>query len=100
MKLKDVSFKLQQRIDAIVTNPKYKAEQRKKRLIVDDWNAVIGDKEHYTQDAKLKAIYLAYEGMVTSKIADMLTLDELVEFTNVITTEMENTMFNSWKRRK
>lgn len=91
---------LENRIKEIYNNPKYKAEQRKKRLIVDTWNAYLNEPEHYTKDTKLKAIYLAYEGMVTRKISDLLTLDELIEFTDIILNEMSKSEFNSWKRRK
>lgn len=100
MKLKDASFRLKGHIHSIQNNPRYRAENRKKRLIVDAWNAYLSDPEKYTQDTKLKAIYLAYEGMVTKPIADLLTLDELVAFTDVILDEMEESKFNDWKRRK
>lgn len=100
MKLKDTAFKIDTNIHAICTNPKVKSEKRRKRLMVEAWNAYLGQQERYVQDDKLKSIYLAYMGMVTANIANRLTSDELEQFINVITEDMRNSKFNNWKWRK
>ncbi len=100
MKLKTTADQLDGMINAVITNPKIKTEKRIKRLIVDTWNACIGQQERYAHDEKLKAIYLSFEGAVTGRIAEMLTVDELVAFTRVVTDDMRNSEFNNWKWRK
>ena len=99
MKLKTTADQVDGMIQAVINNPKIKSEKRAKRLVVDTWNACIGQQERYVQDDKLKAIYLSFEGAVTTTIANMLTLDELVAFTRVVTDNMRNTEFNNWKWR-
>lgn len=99
MKLKNIADHLDGAIQGIMNNPKIKTEKRKKQLIVDTWNAYLGQTERYTQDEKLKCVYLMYEGMITNNIASKLTPDELHAMTKVITEEMRDSTFNNWKRR-
>ena len=100
MKLRTIADNLDGAIAGVMNNPKIKTEKRKKQLIVDTWNAYLGQTERYTQDEKLKCIYLMYEGMITNNIAARLTPDELHNMTQVITEEMRNSQFNNWKWRK
>lgn len=100
MKLKITADQLDGAINAIVTNPKLRSDDRKKRLIVDTWNAYLGQQERYVNDDKLKSIYLSFEGTVTNTIAKKLTVSELHQFTRVITEDMRNSEFNNWKWRK
>ena len=100
MKLQETAFKLDNHISLICSNPKIKSDNRKKRLIVEVWNTLLGQQERYAQDEKHKAIYLSYMGMVTNTIANKLTATELEEFTKVITADMRQSNFNNWKWRK